>query len=131
MRIMTLLMLVLHVCTHACRETWLGSVLRIDVDNPDPSMGTRYSLPPDNPFIGQTSAKPEIFAYGLRNPWRCSVDRGDPATGQGRGRIFCGDVGQRLFEEVDIIVSGGNYGWRAYEGNHCFARSLCNDDSRE
>ena len=59
------------------------------------------------------------------------MDIGDRVTGEGRGRIFCGDVGQNQYEEVDIIVSGGNYGWRAYEGNSCFVSSLCNDESCE
>lgn len=99
------------------------------MDQPDPSRGTSYSIPPDNPFIGQPTTLPEIFAYGLRNPWRCSVDRGDKVTGEGRGRIFCGDVGQNRYEEVDIIVSGGNYGWRAFEGNGCFVSTLCMDNS--
>lgn len=101
------------------------------MDNPDPSRGTNYSIPSSNPFINESGSQPELFAYGLRNPWRCSVDRGDPETGEGRGRIFCGDVGQNLFEEVDIIVNGGNYGWRAYEGNSCFVNALCQNPSRE
>ena len=101
------------------------------MDRPDPSRGTVYSIPPDNPFVGQPDVRPEIFAYGLRNPWRCSVDRGERGTGAGRGRIFCGDVGQGRFEEVDIIFSGGNYGWRAYEGSQCFDSVLCNDESCE
>ena len=110
-----------------CRQTWLGSILRIDVDNY--SADTAYSIPPDNPFVNESNSKPEIYAYGLRNPWRCSVDRGDRITGEGRGRVFCGDVGQNRFEEVDIIESGGNYGWRAYEGNTCFDRKLCSEDA--
>jgi glucose/arabinose dehydrogenase len=112
-----------------CRGTWLGSVLRIDVNHPDLSRGTAYSIPPDNPFVREAGTLPEIFAYGLRNPWRCSIDRGDPETKKGRGRIFCGDVGQGRFEETDIIASGKNYGWRALEGNECFVRSLCDDES--
>ncbi len=101
------------------------------MDRPDTSRGTAYSIPPDNPFLGMPSVRPEIYAYGLRNPWRCSVDRGDQETGEGRGRIFCADVGQSSFEEVDIIVSGGNYGWRAFEGNQCFDSTLCRNESRE
>lgn len=99
------------------------------MDHADSSRGTSYSIPPDNPFIGEPGTLPEIFAYGLRNPWRCSIDRGDTQTKEGRGRIFCGDVGQSRLEEVDIIVSGRNYGWRAFEGNSCFVTSLCNDES--
>ena len=82
-----------------------------------------YSIPPDNPFVNDTNARPEIYAYGLRNPWRCSIDPGDPDTGHGAGRIFCGDVGQDAFEEIDIIESGSNYGWKLFEGNMCTASS--------
>ena len=57
--------------------------------------------------------------------WRCSEDRGDRKTGEGKGRIFCGDVGQSKHEEIDIIVKGGNYGWRGYEGFECFDKKLC------
>ena len=85
-----------------------------------------YKIPPDNPFVNMTGVRPEIYAYGARNMWRCSIDRGDKTTGEGRGRMFCGDVGQNRFEEIDIITKGGNYGWRAYEGFSCFDTSLCN-----
>ena len=87
--------------------------------------GKEYAVPADNPFVGVSNVKPEIYAYGLRNAWRCSIDRGDRETGEGRGRIFCGDVGQGEFEEIDLIEKGGNYGWRAYEGDSCFDRNLC------
>ena len=107
------------------RNTLLGSILRIDVDRSDSARGRAYAIPPDNPFLNVSNAQPEIYAYGFRNVWRCSVDRGDRETEEGRGRIFCGDVGQRRFEEIDIVVKGGNYGWRAYEGNECFSRSQC------
>ena len=96
------------------------------MDNSDSVQGTAYAIPPDNPFVGEANSRPEIYAYGLRNAWRCSVDRGDRETGAGRGRVFCGDVGQNKFEEVDLIEKGGNYGWRAYEGNECFSTSQCN-----
>jgi glucose/arabinose dehydrogenase len=79
-------------------NTLLGSVLRIDV-----SGDSGYAIPPDNPFGN------EVFAYGLRNPWRMSIDR---ATGD----IWLGDVGQNQFEEINRIVRGGNYGWNCYEG---------------
>ena len=100
--------------------TLLGSILRIDVSNPN----VTYSIPKDNPFATSSTARPEIYAYGLRNPWRCSVDRGDK-KGVGKGRIFCGDVGQARFEEIDIIEKGVNYGWRAFEGYSCYDRQLC------
>ncbi|GAA6224899.1 HHIP-like protein 2 [Lates japonicus] len=106
----------------------LGKVLRIDVDGSDPS-GRHYRIPPDNPFLGDPDARPEVYAYGVRNMWRCSVDRGDPVSRYGRGRIFCGDVGQNRYEEIDIIVKGGNYGWRAKEGFECYDMKLCHNSS--
>ncbi|XP_044211101.1 HHIP-like protein 1 [Thunnus albacares] len=109
------------------KSTLLGKALRVDVNNNDD--GTPYSIPSDNPFLGEKEARPEIYAYGVRNMWRCSIDRGDAITGQGRGRMFCGDVGQNKFEEVDLIVKGGNYGWRAKEGFSCYDRKLCQNSS--
>ncbi|XP_016099390.1 HHIP-like protein 2 [Sinocyclocheilus grahami] len=110
------------------RSALLGKVLRIDVDGSSID-GKPYKIPPDNPFLREPDAKPEVYAYGVRNMWRCSVDRGDLLTGYGRGRIFCGDVGQNRYEEVDIIVKGGNYGWRAKEGFECFDMKLCQNTS--
>uniref|UniRef100_A0A672NEW2 HHIP like 2 n=1 Tax=Sinocyclocheilus grahami TaxID=75366 RepID=A0A672NEW2_SINGR len=110
------------------KSALLGKVLRIDVDGSSID-GKPYKIPPDNPFLGEPDAKPEVYAFGVRNVWRCSVDRGDPLTGYGRGRIFCGDVGQNRYEEVDIIVKGGNYGWRAKEGFECFDMKLCQNSS--
>ena len=72
------------------RSALLGKVLRIDVDRNE--RGPLYRIPPDNPFVGDPAARPEVYAFGVRNMWRCSFDRGDPATGAGRGRLFCGDV---------------------------------------
>lgn len=86
----------------------LGNVLRIDVDGPEP-----YGIPSDNPFV-DADGRDEIFAYGLRNPYRFSFDRG------GSHEIYLGDAGQDLYEEVNIITLGGNYGWRIREGFHCF-----------
>ncbi|MFI5219052.1 MAG: PQQ-dependent sugar dehydrogenase [Bacteroidia bacterium] len=89
-------------------NTWLGKILRIDIDSKKP-----YAIPADNPFVGKTNTKPEIYAYGLRNPWHFSFDR---VT----GRLYCGDVGQNNWEETDIIEKGKNYGWRIMESSHCF-----------
>jgi glucose/arabinose dehydrogenase len=89
-------------------DTWLGKLLRVNVDGNAP-----YRVPTDNPFVGRPGARPEIWAYGLRNPWRFSFDR---AT----GRLFLADVGQNALEEIDLIVRGGNYGWNIMEGTRCF-----------
>lgn len=83
-----------------------GKILRID-----PATG---QAPADNPFVSNEDADPRIYALGLRNPWRCSFDMG------GTHELFCGDVQQNSFEEVDIIKAGGNYGWRRMESTHCF-----------
>ena len=89
-------------------NTLLGKILRIDVNS-----GTTYTSPADNPFFGPIDGLDEIFAYGIRNPWRFSFDR---ETGQ----LWVGDVGQGAREEVDTpIQSGGNYGWPYFEGNLC------------
>lgn len=88
--------------------TLLGKILRVDVNSGDP-----YGIPKDNPFVGK-KGRPEIYAYGFRNAWRISFDRG------GKRELFAADVGQDLYEEVDIVVKGGNYGWNIREGLHCF-----------
>ena len=92
-------------------KTWMGSVLRLDIANK--ADGQNYAIPSDNPFLGVEGAKPEIYAYGFRNIWRMSTDRET-------GAIWIGDVGQDLWEEVDILRRGGNYGWSAREGTHGF-----------
>jgi glucose/arabinose dehydrogenase len=89
----------------------LGKILRIDVDGGDP-----YAIPPDNPFADRDNARPEIWAYGLRNPWRFSIDQAPDGT----VRMFAGDVGQSINEEVNLIQRGANYGWRIREGAACF-----------
>lgn len=92
------------------REELLGKMLRIDVDLPNGLMS--YSSPPDNPFFGGSAHDDEIYAYGMRNPFRFSFDRGT-------GQLWAGDVGQGAREEIDIITRGGNYGWRVMEGMIC------------
>lgn len=92
-------------------QTWLGSILRIDIDRQD--KGKNYAIPSDNPFAGKKLAKQEIYAYGLRNVWRLSFD---PKT----KLLYAADVGQNLWEEVNIIKKGGNYGWNLREGMHSF-----------
>ena len=87
----------------------LGKILRIDIDN-----GSPYAVPSDNPFAGQSKMRPEIYAFGLRNAWGISFDRG------GAHELFAADVGQNRWEEINIIVKGGNYGWRLREGFVCF-----------
>ncbi|XP_031968277.1 HHIP-like protein 1 [Corvus moneduloides] len=109
------------------KSALLGKVLRINVNNND--RGPLYRIPPDNPFISDPTARPEVYAYGVRNMWRCSFDRGDPQTKEGKGRLFCGDVGQNKYEEVDIVEKGKNYGWRAREGFSCYDKKLCTNSS--
>lgn len=103
-------------------QTWLGSILRIDVDKKE--NGKNYGIPADNPFVGIVAAGaapnrqtplvlPEIYAYGLRNVWRMSFDR-KTKTG------WVADVGQNVWEEINILEKGGNYGWNLREGKHVF-----------
>lgn len=91
-------------------QVLLGKVLRLDVDAP----GRPYSIPRDNPFADGRQGRPEIFAWGFRNPWGLVFDRA------GQRQLFVADVGQNLFEEVNIVERGGNYGWRVREGFHGF-----------
>lgn len=101
-------------------STLLGKMLRIDINGTGP---TPYAIPAGNPYAGNAVCNmdtgafaqncPEIYAYGFRNPWRWSFDSGS-------GQLWVGDVGQNLWEEVDQVVAGGNYGWRCFEGNHSY-----------
>ena len=103
--------------------TLLGSLLRIDVSN----LGGRFSyrIPGDNPLSSVAGAKPEIWAYGFRNPWRFSFDRET-------GDLWLGDVGQNLWEEINLVKKGRNYGWNVMEGTHCFRpRNGCNETGSE
>ena len=93
------------------KQNLMGNVLRIDVNTSSGKMN--YGIPADNPFVG-TDARPEIYAFGFRNPYRFSFDMGDDH------KLYLGDAGQSLWEEVDIVRKGGNYGWNVKEGTHCF-----------
>lgn len=101
------------------RATLLGDLLRIDVDGASP-----YTIPPDNPFVGQSEMRGEIWAWGLRNPWRFSFD---PEGGM----LYLADVGQNRWEEVNAVPAtapGLNYGWNILEGSECFGASTCDRD---
>lgn len=99
-------------------QNFLGSILRIDVDN-----GSPYSIPEDNPFVDKEGLD-EVYAYGLRNPYRFSFDP------EGTQQLIAGDAGQVLWEEINVVTKGGNYGWNVKEGTHCF-NAYNNDSTRE
>ena len=93
------------------RETLLGTIIRIDVNGIDTS--TTYRIPSDNPFLGIAGVRPEIWAWGLRNPWRMAFD-------SETGDLWVGDVGQDRVEEIAIVRAGENHGWNVFEGDECF-----------
>ncbi|MDZ7683454.1 MAG: PQQ-dependent sugar dehydrogenase [Fodinibius sp.] len=103
------------------RSTLLGSILRIDVDNP--GNGTDYGIPSDNPYAENSQGfREEIYSFGLRNPWRFSFDA---ETGQ----LWAGDVSQNSYEEINVVEAGNNYGWDIMEGMHCYEPSSGCDQS--
>jgi glucose/arabinose dehydrogenase len=99
----------------------LGKMMRIDVDHQD--AGREYAIPQDNPFVGRENFRPEIWAYGLRNPWRFCFDKKT-------GDLWLADVGQDRVEEVTLIQKGGNYGWNVYEGFERFSNQYRRDDGK-
>jgi len=102
------------------RSQLLGTILRIDVDQKTGDLP--YGIPSDNPFANAEGIRPEIFAYGFRNPWRIAFDKET-------GYLWCGDVGQDLWEEVNIVTSGGNYGWSVREGSYSFGNRTPGPDA--
>jgi glucose/arabinose dehydrogenase len=96
-------------------RTLLGTLLRLDVNNQ--GNGANYAIPPDNPYVGDENGRNEVWAIGLRNPWRFSFDRET-------GELYVTDVGQNMYEEVNFVPAGEgaglNYGWNFTEGNHCY-----------
>jgi glucose/arabinose dehydrogenase len=102
------------------RSQLLGTIIRIDVDQKTGDLP--YGIPADNPFAASEGIRPEIFAYGFRNPWRIAFDKET-------GHLWCGDVGQDLWEEVNIVKAGGNYGWSVREGSYSFGNRTPGPDA--
>lgn len=103
------------------RSSFMGAVLRIDVNHKDE--GKKYAVPKDNPFLGIDKVPGEIYAYGFRNPWRLAFDRKT-------GHLWLADVGQDLWEEIDIVKKGGNYGWSVREGSLAFGNEKHAPDAK-
>jgi glucose/arabinose dehydrogenase len=95
-------------------ENFFGNILRLDIN------ALPYGIPPDNPFVNKPG-QDEIYAFGFRNPYRMSFDMG------GTHQLYAGDAGQALYEEIDVVTKGGNYGWNVKEGTHCF--NAANNDT--
>ena len=105
------------------KNSFLGKILRINVE--DTSESIPYQIPSDNPFVNDIDVKNEIWAFGLRNPWRFSFDSEN-------GDLWIGDVGQSDYEEINLIRKGGNYGWNVMEGTHCYKpRQSCDQSALE
>ena len=108
-------------------ETWLGKILRIDVNPASIGEGETYAVPGDNPFVDTAGAKPEIWAYGLRNPWRFSFDSES-------GDLYIADVGQNSIEEIDVAPAGEggqNFGWNLMEGTTCYDDPGCDATAQD
>jgi len=102
-------------------QNLLGGILRIDVDSQQ--QDREYGIPDDNPLVDAEDALPEYYAWGMRNPWRMSFDS--------EGRLFVADVGQNLWEEINVVERGGNYGWNVKEASHCFGTLTPNEPPEE
>ncbi|KAK9060277.1 hypothetical protein SSX86_020981 [Deinandra increscens subsp. villosa] len=113
------------------KKSLLGKIMRVDVDtipkeaDDDLNLWGNYSIPPDNPYSEDKELSPEIWALGLRNPWRCTFDSQRPSY------FLCTDVGQDHYEEIDVITKGGNYGWSIYEGHLPVQKNISDSNSSD